>query len=113
MQSRDFTYIANVVQANLKACIAPNVGGEVFNVACGGRISVNEILEEINKIAGKKIVPTYVEIRKGDITHSHADIHKAASLLDYEPEVSFADGLRKTVDWYRENVAAAVSVSGR
>jgi nucleoside-diphosphate-sugar epimerase len=109
LQSRDFTYVANVVQANLKACTAPNIGGEVFNIACGGRITVNDILEQINKIAGKTIAPTYVETRKGDIKHSQADIHKAASLMDYEPQVSFEEGLRKTVDWYRENVAAAVS----
>lgn len=109
LQSRDFTYIANVVQANLKACEAPGVSGEVFNVACGGRITVNEILELINQITGKKVPPAYVDQRTGDIKHSQADIHKAASLLAYEPQVTFEEGLRNTVEWYRENLTAAAT----
>jgi nucleoside-diphosphate-sugar epimerase len=109
LQSRDFTYVANVVQANLKACEAPGVSGEVFNVACGGRISVNEILELINQIAGKKVPPAYLDNRTGDIKHSQADIHKAASLLAYEPQVAFEEGLKKTVEWYRESLAATAA----
>jgi len=109
LQSRDFTYVANVVAANLMACTAPGIGGEVFNVACGGRITLNSILEQINRIAGRNIAANYGEPRQGDIKHSQADIEKAASLMGYRPQVGFEDGLKNTVEWYRANLAQAVS----
>jgi nucleoside-diphosphate-sugar epimerase len=108
-QSRDFTYVANVVAGNLLACTAPGIGGEVFNVACGGRITLNSIVEQINKIAGKNIAPTYAEPRQGDIKHSQADIEKAAARMGYQPQIAFEDGLRNTIEWYRENLAVIVS----
>jgi UDP-glucose 4-epimerase len=108
LQSRDFTYVANVVAANLMACTAPGIGGEVFNVACGGRITVNAILEQINAIAGKKIAPSYLDPRGGDIKHSQADIEKAASRMGYRPQVTFEEGLTNTVAWYRENLQRTV-----
>ncbi len=104
-QSRDFTYVQNVVDANLLACTAPGVAGEVFNVACGDRITVNSILREINKITGKDIAPIYKDARPGDILHSHADVSKAAQKLGYKPLVTFEDGLRKTIEWYRTNLS--------
>jgi nucleoside-diphosphate-sugar epimerase len=104
LQSRDFTYVKNVVGANLLACTAPGVGGQVFNVACGDRITVNSMLQQINKAAGKDIAPIYADSRAGDIKHSQADITRAKEHLGYQPVVSFEDGLRDTIDWYRENL---------
>src|SRR5206468_12699198 len=72
-QSRDFTYVANVVEANLLACTAPEIAGEVFNIACGDRITVNSMLEHINKILGKNIAPLYTAVRAGDILHCQSD----------------------------------------
>jgi UDP-glucose 4-epimerase len=103
LQSRDFTYVQNVVEANLLACTAPGVAGEVFNVACGDRITVNSMLQQINRITGKDISPIHEEPRAGDIRHSQADIRKAAEKLGFKPLVSFEDGLRSTVEWYRTN----------
>jgi nucleoside-diphosphate-sugar epimerase len=103
-QSRDFTYVKNVVQANLLACKAPGVAGQVFNVACGDRITVNSMLQQINKITGKDIAPVYAGARAGDIKHSQADISRAKEELGYEPKVSFEEGLRHTIEWYRENL---------
>jgi nucleoside-diphosphate-sugar epimerase len=104
LQSRDFTFVKNVVEANLLACKAPGVGGEVFNIACGDRITVNSMLQQINKITGKDIAPIYGDPRKGDIKHSHADITRAKERLGYQPKVSFEDGLKSTIEWYRENL---------
>jgi len=109
MTSRDFTYVANVVAANLLACTAPGIGGEVFNVACGGRVTLNFLLEEINRVTGKNVAGNYGEPRQGDIKHSQADIEKAVSRMGYRPHVSFEEGLKKTVEWYRENLPQAVS----
>lgn len=108
LQSRDFTFVKNVVQANLLACTAPGVGGEVFNVACGDRITVNSMLQQINKILGKDIAPLYTENRAGDIKHSQADITRAKEKLGYEPKISFEEGLRHTIDWYAQNLTTAV-----
>jgi len=105
MQSRDFTYVKNVVDANLLACTAPGIAGETFNVACGDRITVNSTLQLINKIAGKDINPIYADPRPGDIKHSQADIRKAQNKLGYNPQVNFEDGLRRTIDWYRESIS--------
>ena len=105
LQSRDFTYVQNVVEANLLACTAPDVAGEVFNIACGDRITVNEMLMEINKIAGKDITPVYEAERPADIKHSQAAIEKAEKRLNYKPGITFVDGLRRTVEWYAANLA--------
>jgi nucleoside-diphosphate-sugar epimerase len=107
-QSRDFTYVKNVVEANLLACKTPGVAGQVFNVACGDRITVNSMLQQINQITGKDIAPIYGDPRAGDIKHSQADITRARNLLSYEPKISFMEGLRHTIEWYRENLRRPV-----
>jgi len=104
LQSRDFTYVRNVVEANLLACSVPGVAGQVFNVACGDRITVNSMLHQINKIMGKDIAPIYADPRPGDIKHSHADITRAREHLGYQPKVTFEEGLRSTIEWYRNNL---------
>ena len=100
-QTRDFTYVANVVDGVLRACEAPGASGEIVNVATGGRISLNQLFEEMRKLVGATVTPTYAEGRKGDVRDSQADITKARELLGYEPTVSFEEGLKKTVEWYR------------
>jgi UDP-glucose 4-epimerase len=109
-QSRDFTYVKNVVEANLLACKAPGVAGQVFNVACGDRITVNSMLQQINQITGKDIAPIHGDSRPGDIKHSQADITKARNLLGYHPGITFADGLHHTIEWYRKNLRRPVRV---
>ena len=104
LQSRDFTYVQNVVDANLLACTAPGVQGEVFNVACGDRITLLEMLQHINKITGKDIAPIHGKPRAGDIKHSQADIKKAEEKLGYAPKVSFEEGLRRTIEWYGDSL---------
>jgi nucleoside-diphosphate-sugar epimerase len=108
-QSRDFTYVKNVVSANLLSCTAPGVGGQVFNVACGDRITVNSMLQQINQITKKDIQPIYGPPRSGDIKHSQADVSRAKKLLGYEPKVSFQEGLHHTIEWYRENLSKPVT----
>jgi nucleoside-diphosphate-sugar epimerase len=105
LQSRDFTYVQNVVDANLLACTVPGVGGQVFNIARGDRITVNSILQQINKITGKDVPPIYSEPRAGDIKHSQADITRAREHLGYEARISFEEGLRRTIEWYRANLS--------
>lgn len=100
-QSRDFTYVANVVQANLLACESDSVEGKLFNVACGERHTLLDLVAELNKILNKEIKPTFIESRKGDVRHSMADISKIRGYLDYHPIYSFREGLEKTVEWYR------------
>ena len=100
-QTRDFTYVANIVDGVLRACDAPNAAGEVINVATGGRISLNRLLQTINDIVGTSIEPIYAEFRAGDVRDSQADISKAASMLGYVPIVAFEDGLRRTLEWCR------------
>jgi nucleoside-diphosphate-sugar epimerase len=100
-QTRDFTYVANVVHGVLSACDAPNVAGEVINVATGGRISLNELWRVMARIAGSTIVPTYEAVRVGDVRDSQADITKARQLLGYQPIVPFEEGLKRTLDWFR------------
>ena len=102
-QSRDFTYVANVVEANLLACTTPGIAGEAFNAACGDRITVNSMLDQVNKLAGKSIAAIYAPVRTGDILHSQADVSKARRMMGYKAKMSFEEGLRHTVDWYREN----------
>jgi nucleoside-diphosphate-sugar epimerase len=100
-QTRDFTYVANVVDGVLRACEAPRASGEVINVATGGRISLNQLFEEMRKLVGGTLTPVYEDGRKGDVRDSQADITKARELLGYQPTVSFEEGLRKTIEWYR------------
>jgi nucleoside-diphosphate-sugar epimerase len=100
-QTRDFTYVANVVDGVLRACEAPGASGEVINVATGGRISLNQLFRTMRDVVGGTVEPTYAGIRSGDVRDSQADIAKAHRLLDYQPIVSFEDGLKRTIDWYR------------
>jgi nucleoside-diphosphate-sugar epimerase len=101
-QSRDFTYIDNAVEANLLACKSEKVGrGEVINVACGERYSLNELVAALNEILGTKIEPLYDEARPGDVKHSLAAIERARELLGYEVKVDFHEGLKRTVEWFR------------
>ncbi len=106
-QTRDFTYVANVVDGVLRACEAPGVSGEVINVATGGRISLNRLLQTMRELVGVQVEPKYCEPRAGDVRDSQADISKARRLLGYEPTVSFAEGLRRTIDWYRTSAVRA------
>lgn len=106
LQSRDFTYIDNVVQGNLLACTAPAAVGETINLAAGGRVLLNDLVAQLNAILGSDLAPIHAAERPGDILHSRADITKARELLGFEPRVDFAEGLRRTVDWYRANIAS-------
>jgi len=100
-QSRDFTYIDNVIHANLLAAQAPKLSGEVVNIGCGQAIDLNRMVAVFNEILGTDFEPTYEPPRPGDVKHSLADISAARRLLGYEPQVDFTDGLRETIDWYR------------
>ena len=100
-QTRDFTYVDNAVQANLLACEAPNVSGKVFNIGVGGRFSLNQTVELLNKISGKQLDAKYEPPRDGDIRDSQADIKRAREFLGYDPQVSFEEGLRRTFEWYQ------------
>ena len=102
-QSRDFTYIDNVVAGNLLACHAPDAAGHTINLASGGQILLNELAAKLNAILGTDLPPRYIPERPGDILHSRADIRKAKRLLGYAPVVDFDEGLRRTVDWFREH----------
>ena len=110
-QTRDFTYVANVVDGVLRACEAKGVAGEVINVATGGRISLNELLRVMNGIIGTSIQPIYAEPRAGDVKDSQADISKAEQLLGYRPTVSLEEGLTHTLDWCRSERATAAGRS--
>ena len=104
-QSRDFTYIENVIEANLKACLAPKeADGEAFNIAYGGREYLIDIYYALTKALDVDIEPIFGPDRAGDIKHSNADISKARRLLGYEPEYDFARGLNEAIAWYRENL---------
>ena len=104
-QSRDFTYIENVIEANLKACLAPHeVAGQAFNIAYGGREYLIDIYYALTKALGKNIEPKFGPDRKGDIKHSNADISKAKRLLGYDPEYDFARGLNEAIEWYKSNL---------
>ncbi len=107
-QSRDFTYIDNAVEANLLACKAPadKAAGQMFNVATGRRVTLNETFQLLQGMTSYRGTPKYGEERAGDIKHSLADISKAEAGLGYKPKVDFEDGLRRTVEWYRESSIA-------
>jgi len=103
-QSRDFTYIENAVEANLKACLADKEAlGEVFNVAYGGRVYLNDLYWKICKLLEVDVQPVYGPERPGDIKHSNADINKAESILGYHPEYDVDRGLEKAIEWYKRN----------
>ena len=99
-QSRDFTYIDNAVEANILAAEG-DVTGEAFNVGCGGRVTINELVTYLNEELGTDIEPQYDSPRPGDVPHSHADISKAEELLGYEPEVGFQEGLKRAIEYYQ------------
>ena len=100
MQSRDFTYIDNVVHGNLLAVSAPDAAGQMMNLATGGRITLLDLVDKINAILGTSIAPRFTEARPGDIKHSRANVDKARDLLDFGPIVDFDTGLARTVDWF-------------
>lgn len=104
-QSRDFTYVENVIEANLKACLSGSeADGEAFNIAYGGREYLIDIYYTLTKALGVNIEPNFGPDRKGDIKHSNADISKARRLLGYDPEYDFAHGLNEAIEWYKENL---------
>ena len=105
-QTRDFTYVANVVDGVLRACEAPAAAGEVINVATGGRISLNQLLEVMNGILGVNLKAHYDAPRAGDVKDSQADISKARRVLGYSPRVMLEEGLRHTIDWCRSESGA-------
>lgn len=102
-QSRDFTYVSNVVEANLMAAVADSISGEVFNVACGGSVSVLEIVEMLNRMLNKQLKPEYAPKRAGDVRKTYADISKIKNLLGMKNITEFEEGLKKTVEWFQEN----------
>ena len=104
-QSRDFTYIENVIEANLKACLASSeVAGQAFNIAYGGREYLIDIYYSLIKALGKDIEPIFGPDRRGDIKHSNADITKARTLLGYDPDYNFEQGLNEAIEWYKNNL---------
>jgi nucleoside-diphosphate-sugar epimerase len=100
-QTRDFTYVANVVDGVLRACEAPQASGEVVNVATGRQVSLNELFATIKRLIGSQLEPLYAEPRVGDVRDSQADIGKARRLLGYVPTLGFEEGLERTIAWYR------------
>jgi nucleoside-diphosphate-sugar epimerase len=106
-QTRDFTYVANVVDGVLKAAVAPGASGESINVATAHSISLNQLFATLRTILGVQLEPIYTASRAGDVRDSLADLDKARRLLGYTPTVSFEEGLRKTVAWYRESAPAS------
>ena len=104
-QSRDFTYIENVIEANLKACLAPHeAAGQAFNIAYGGREYLIDIYYSLTEALGVEVEPIFGPDRRGDIKHSNADISKAKELLGYDPEYDFSRGLSEAIEWYKENL---------
>jgi nucleoside-diphosphate-sugar epimerase len=106
-QTRDFTFVANVVDGVLRAAEAPGVAGAVINVATGGRISLNQLFATLARLVGSSSTPVYAEARAGDVRDSQADITRAQRLLGYQPTVDLEDGLRVTLDWFRTSSAVA------
>ncbi len=103
-QSRDFTYIDNVVSANLLAARAKQTQGQAVNIACGDAVTVNKIIDMINDIVGKNVKPVYTDSRPGDVKHSLADISLAKQIIGYEPVIPFKQGLEKAITWYHDNL---------
>jgi nucleoside-diphosphate-sugar epimerase len=107
-QTRDFTYVANVVDGVLRACHGENLAGEVINVATGGRISLNDLFRTLLRLTGSDLAPVYAQTRAGDVRDSQADISRAERLLGYRPTVGLEEGLERTLEWYRNNPLARV-----
>jgi len=101
LQSRDFTYVSNAVQALLKAATAEGISGKVYNVGTGRSISVLDLVAALNRLLGKNLAPKHTSPRAGDVRYSLADISRARRELGYEPEVEFEEGLKQSIDWYR------------
>jgi nucleoside-diphosphate-sugar epimerase len=112
-QTRDFTYVANVVDGVLKACTAAGASGEVINVATAGRISLNQLFRAVQDLTGASVEPVYASERAGDVRDSQADISKARRLLGYEPSVTLEQGLEKTVAWFRSTQSSAAGQDRR
>ncbi len=112
LQSRDFTYIDNVVHGNLLAAQAPDAPGEVINMATGGQISLLDLMNKLNALLGTEIQPVHQDPRPGDVRHSRAGIEKARDLLDFAPVVDFDAGLARTLDFYRQTALAAGEAAG-
>ena len=110
-QTRDFTYVADVVNGVLRCCDAPGVAGEVINVAAGGRVSLLELVRSLQAITQTSVEPTFGPSREGDVRDSQADIIKARKLLGFEPAIPFDEGLRRTVTWFRTSAAVVKSRS--
>ncbi len=110
-QTRDFTFVSNVVEANWKAATHPRAAGEVFNIGCGARTSLNQLARELGRIVGAQIEPKHEPPRAGDVRHSLADVSKAAKLLEYTPAIVLQDGLERAVAWYRRHPEAVSSGS--
>ncbi len=106
-QSRDFTYIDNVVKANLLAAVAPEAAGKVYNIACGARTTLLELVAKINALLGTAIAPVHAAPRPGDVRHSQADISRARAELGYQPSVTVDEGLRRCLAYYQAEAAAA------
>ena len=107
-QERDFTYIDNVVDANLMALVKDGVGGEVFNIADGKPKSVNFLLKSLQEIMGKDTPPVHLELRPGDVRKTHADVSKANDMLGWSPKIDFVEGLKITADWFTKNKPEAI-----
>ncbi|HUI07850.1 MAG TPA: NAD-dependent epimerase/dehydratase family protein, partial [Verrucomicrobiae bacterium] len=102
-QTRDFSHVENVVDANLAACTAPEEAlGQAFNIACGGRVSLLELIQTINGVVGKRIAPRFEPVRPGDVRDSQADVTRAQKLLGWTPRVDFRAGIEKAVAWYQQ-----------
>ena len=110
--SRDFTYIANVVDGNMLAASLPaeDVSGEVMNVACGRSVDLNDLVSSINRILGSQLTPQYAPERVGDIRHSCADISKAVTKLGYKPQVGFEEGMARTINWLRQSIMESTAL---
>lgn len=106
-QTRDFTFVANVVDANWKAATSPGAVAEAFNIGCGHRTSLNQLLDALNNALGTRTKASYQPARTGDVRHSVADISKAKKLLDYAPRVTLEEGLKRVLEWYRSQLKAA------
>lgn len=102
-QSRDFTFVDDAVEANILAANCPNARGEVVNVACGRRHTLNDLVCRLQAIMGKSVPPCYTEPRAGDVRHSQADLTCAEAILGYQPRVDLDEGLRRTVEWFEDH----------
>ncbi len=103
-QTRDFIYVDDVVKANLLAASTADVSGEVFNIASGESLSVNQLVRILNQVLGTNLEPEYQPERKGDVRHSSASIEKARNMLGFVPSVTFEEGLKRTVEWYAKQM---------